>query len=276
MASVGLRFPAPLLLILRTHPPPPRAPCCCCFPLFFPPLDRAGHGQAVDFWALGVLLYEIATGSPPFGQGGNEVRGEAGEWAGGRMRLTRIHTHRLHLGTNTKSGEDVPGRRRLQRQPDPGRAACPARGRLPGPAVLHRGPARALARGPAGRRQGRRGGAEAAPLAQRRQVRGPAVGQAGRGRGRVADARAGACAGVLLARDCVAMAGQADRPFSQLHYPHKHAHRPRPCSRKGRKTARPWTRRGPPWTLNLCRCSRLLERRAATGAGKMVGQGQGA
>jgi serine/threonine protein kinase len=40
---------------------------------------RRGHGKAVDYWALGVLLFEMLTGQPPYsapprpGQGSRQV-----------------------------------------------------------------------------------------------------------------------------------------------------------------------------------------------------------
>lgn len=33
-------------------------------------VSMSGHGRAVDFWALGVLLHEVSTGANPFAQGG--------------------------------------------------------------------------------------------------------------------------------------------------------------------------------------------------------------
>ena len=40
----------------------------CGSPAYLSPemVNRAGHGQATDWWGLGVLLYEMATGDPPF------------------------------------------------------------------------------------------------------------------------------------------------------------------------------------------------------------------
>lgn len=43
------------------HPPDPALPHC--WPATLAP---QGHGKAVDWWALGVLVYEMLAGYPPF------------------------------------------------------------------------------------------------------------------------------------------------------------------------------------------------------------------
>jgi serine/threonine protein kinase len=51
----------------------------CGSPEYLAPevINNSGHGLAVDWWALGVLIYEILVGRPSFR---DHTRGDTGDW----------------------------------------------------------------------------------------------------------------------------------------------------------------------------------------------------
>ena len=66
-------------------------------------LARAGHDLPVDWWAVGVLGWEMLLGEPPFGYGSHDTGGQAGLFARIRAGLSPALLAPVHA----RAGTDV-------------------------------------------------------------------------------------------------------------------------------------------------------------------------
>lgn len=75
----------------------------CGTPEYIAPevITHAGHGKAADFWSLGILLYEMLVGEPPF-----SASAKLGNNVGGRQAA--METYRLILAGNLRLPGHVP------------------------------------------------------------------------------------------------------------------------------------------------------------------------
>ncbi|GFF64886.1 hypothetical protein IFM60648_01418 [Aspergillus lentulus] len=76
----------------------------CGSPEYLAPevINNSGHGLAVDWWAVGVLIYEILVGRPPFR---DHTRGDTGDWKRCALPPWRILIHAGLAVVGRRAGE---------------------------------------------------------------------------------------------------------------------------------------------------------------------------